>query len=158
MIPGEITRSRFHEAFHWSVFRFAVPIFDRVRPEKPGCVLRGEINRAGPDQVTQLPLSEGRTLVKCSAASAPNRVSLLSLRPNTAITEIVWHRSVSGFLVTFTTSPIDVMPGGRTEAQKLAALAGLNLVEDENHVARWVRDVGAWPVSGGKDQSADGAQ
>jgi hypothetical protein len=63
---------------------------------------------------------------------------------------------VSGFLVTYTTSPIDVMRGGRSEAQDLADLAGLALVEEEDHVARWVRDVGAWPVLGGEGQSADG--
>jgi hypothetical protein len=83
-------------------------------------------------------------------------VNPLSPKPNRDITEIVWHRRVTGFLVTYTTSPIDVMPGGRIEAQELADLAGLNLVEDERHVARWVRDVGAWPVLGGEDQSADG--
>lgn len=71
----------------------------------------------------------------------------MSPRPNSDITEITWHRNRPGqFQVIFKSSPFDVMDGERPEAQELADDVGLTLVEDEDHVARWVRDPGGWPL------------
>ncbi len=82
----------------------------------------------------------------------------MSLRPNCDITEIAWRRNRLGqFQVTFTTSPLDIVLGGRAEAQELADDVGLTLVENEGHCARWVRDAEGWPVSTALDQSPDAA-
>jgi hypothetical protein len=71
----------------------------------------------------------------------------MSLRPNSDITEISWYRNRSGFQVIFKSAPLDNMPGERPQAQELAEHVGLTLVEDEDHVARWVRDSEGWPLS-----------
>jgi hypothetical protein len=73
-------------------------------------------------------------------ADGPARRNRLSLRSNSDIIKVTWHRNRPGqFQVVFNHGPLDRMPGGRDQAQELADKLGFVLLSDASvdHLAEW---------------------